>query len=184
MNASDITKNIRNRTLYQAYYRPTIFPGVTNTGESMFIKSTVSYCPVSTVSTGGEFVSSFVSSTNLIYTYKCFHPVVDYQLANDINMGKYNVGYPCCSTITNFTAGETAITGTCNCKISYLSWTNNNVILQNNYSTLNYSSVITDSSIVTTGQTPIICPLVEFYQGTNFDNNCLTSFTRMCENTA
>lgn len=172
MNASDIIKARQNKTLFEAYYRPTIFPGINKLGVSTLIKSTINYCPVSSVSTGGVFISSIISCTSLSYKYKCFPPAIDYQLANDINQGKYVIGFPGCSTLTNCATGETTTTGTCECKISYVTWNNTNPTRLYNYSTATYSSVTKQNTFVLTGQTPVICPLVDFYQGTNFASKC------------
>lgn len=164
MNASDIVKAKQNRTLYTAYYRPTIIPGNAI--------STVTLYPISTVSTGGTYVSSFTSCITTNYLYKCNEPIIDYQLANDINNGKYICGFPACSTITEWNTGATRVTGVCDCKISFLTWKNTTPTLIYNYSTISYSTVSTFSTTILTGPGPIICPLVDFYQGTNFDNNC------------
>ena len=89
MNASDIIKAKQSRTLYQAYYRPTIFQGSTSNGTNVFITSTINFCPISTVSSSSGFISSFVSSVTLNYSYKCEKPNVSYELMNSINEGKY-----------------------------------------------------------------------------------------------
>ena len=163
MNASDIIKNRQNRVLYQAYTRPTIF--------STLITSTINYCPISTVSTGGAYVSSFASSINTQYGYTCEKPAISYQLLNDINDGKYLCGYPYCSSISIWNTGQTIPVGDCDCKISLLTWKNTNLTPIYNYSSTTYSSVTVTSTDILTGPTPFICP-VDFYQGTNFDNKC------------
>ena len=166
MNASDIVKAKQNRTLYTAYYRPEIFPGKT--------VSTVTLYPVSTVSTGGAFISSFTSCITTNYLYRCDAPIISYELANDINSGKYICGFPACSTITDPNTGLTRVTGVCDCKISFLTWKNTTPTLIYNYSTISYSTVSTFSTTILTGPGPVICPLVSYYQGTNFDNRCNT----------
>jgi len=163
MNASDIIKNKQNRVLYQAYTRPTIF--------STLITSTINYCPVSTISTGGAFTTSFTSTINTQYGYTCEKPSISYELLNDINEGKYLCGYPYCSSISIWNTGQTYPVGDCDCKISLLSWKNTNLTSIYNYSTATYSSVSVTSTNILTGPTPFIC-LNNFYQGTNFDNKC------------
>jgi len=163
MNASDIIKNRQNRVLYQAYTRPTIF--------STLITSTINYCPVSTISTGGIFTTSFTSTINTQYGYTCEKPAISYEMLNDINKGKYLCGYPYCSSIYIWNTGQTYPIGDCDCKISLLTWKNTNSTSIYNYSTATYSSVVVTSTNILTGPKPLICP-INFYQGTNFDNKC------------
>jgi hypothetical protein len=163
MNASDIIKNRQNRVLYQAYTRPTIF--------STLITSTINYCPVSTISTGGAFTTSFTSTINTQYGYTCEKPAISYEILNDINDGKYLCGYPYCSSISIWNTGQTYPVGNCDCKISLLTWKNTNLTPIYNYSTATYSSATVVSSNILTGPMPLICP-INYYQGTNFDNKC------------
>jgi hypothetical protein len=164
MNASDIIKAKQNRVLYQAYYRPTIF--------STLITSTINYCPVSTINIGGNIVSSVVSCITMQYGSKCEKPIISYELMNDINNGRYQCGFPYCSTITEWNTGQTFPIGDCNCKISFLTWKNTNTTTFNTYSTINYSTVCTFTTTIATGPSPIICPFTEFNQGTNFASRC------------
>jgi hypothetical protein len=172
MNASDIIKAKQSRTLYQAYYRPTIFQGLTSNGTNVFITSTINFCPISTVSSSSGFISSFVSCVTLNYSYKCEKPNVSYELMNSINEGKYICGFPYCSTLVEWNNGQTFTSGNCNCKISFLTWKNTTLAPVYQYSSISYSSVIATSSFIASGPGPIICPLVDFYQGTSFDNRC------------
>ena len=165
MNASDIVNAKQNRTLFQAYYRPTIFPGKTT--------STINICPISSFSTSGG-ASTYTSSSTLQYNYICNTPSISYELSNDVNSGKYLCGYPYCSSISIWNTGQTIPVGVCNCKVSFLSWKNTNPTTIYSYSTINYSSVQTFSTIALTGPAPVICPMVDYYQGTNFDNKCTT----------
>jgi hypothetical protein len=164
MNASDIIKTKQNRTLYQAYYRPTIFPNTTT--------STITYYPISTISTGGTYISSFTSTVNTQYQYTCQTPSISYNLTNSINSGKYLCGFPYCSTLSIWNTSQIIPVGLCDCKINVLSWNNTNPTIIYNISTATYSSIIVQSTIVKTGQAPSICPLIDFYQGTNYDNKC------------
>lgn len=164
MNASDIIKAKQSRTLYQAYYRPTIF--------STLINSTINFCPVSTVSTASGVVSSLTSCITMNYLYRCNPPVLSYQLANSINEGKYECGFPYCSTISIWNTGQQFIAGNCDCKESFLTWENTNPTQIVNYKATNISSFTATSTSILTGPAPVICPLVSFYQGTNFANRC------------
>lgn len=161
MNASDIIKNKQNRVLYQAYNRPTIF--------STLITSTINYCPVSTISTGGSFTTSFTSTINTQYGYTCAKPAISYEILNDINMGKYLCGYPYNSSISIWNTGQ--IVPVNDCKISFLTWKNTNSTLIYTYNSTSYSSFNATSTNILTGPTPFICS-PDFYQGTNFDNRC------------
>ncbi len=161
MNASDIIKARQNRTLYQAYYRPTIFPSGTT--------STITYYPISTIDTGEGFISSITSTVTTQYQYTCQKPNLSYELANNINSGKYLCGFPYCSTLSIWTTNEIIPVGVCDCKISVLNWKNPNPTVIYNVSTATYSSIVVQSTIVQTGQTPVICPLANFYQGNEFD---------------
>ena len=88
MNASNITHAKNDITLYKAYYDPIIFPGITNTGVSTFVRSTIMYNPYSSVSSSGTITSSFTSSVNTHYLYECNGPYTSYQLANDVKIGR------------------------------------------------------------------------------------------------
>ncbi len=160
MNASDIIKSKQNRTLYQAYYRPTIFPSGTT--------STISYYPISTISTGSGYISSITSTVTTQYNYICQTPNISYEIANSINSGKYECGFPYCSTLSIWNTNEIIPVGVCDCNISVLNWTYSNPTTIYNISTATYSSIVVQSTIVQTGQAPVICPLANFYQGTNF----------------
>ena len=149
--------------LYQAYTRPTIF--------STLITSTINYCPVSTISTGGSFTTSYTSTINTQYGYTCEKPAISYEILNDINEGKYLCGYPYCSSISIWNTGQTYPIGDCDCKISLLTWKNTNSTSISNYSTATYSSVVVTSTNILTGPGPFICSN-NLYQGTNFDNKC------------
>jgi hypothetical protein len=161
MNASDIIKARQNRTLFQAYYRPTIFPSATT--------STISYYPISTVSIEESFISSITSTVTTQYNYVCQKPIISYELANDINNGKYLCEFPYCSTLSIWNTNQIIPVGVCDCKISVLNWKNPNPTTIYNISTATFSSIIIQSTIVQTGQTPTICPLVNYYQGNEFD---------------
>ena len=165
MNASDIIKARQNRILFQAYYRPTIFPDSTT--------STISYYPISTISTNTGYVSSFTSTVTTQYNYVCQTPNISYNLMNDINNGKYICGYPYCSTLSIWNTSQIIPVGVCDCKISVLNWKYTNPTTIYNVSTATFSSIVVQSTIAYTGQTPTICPLVNFYQGNEInDCNC------------
>jgi hypothetical protein len=164
MNASDIIKVKQNRTLYQAYYRPEIF--------SSPIVSTVTYCPISSISTASGFISSVTSSITTNYLYKCNPPIISYELANSINTGRYECGFPYCSTLTEWNTGNQFITGNCDCKISFLTWKNTNPTTIYNYTSTSLSTFTVTSTSILTGPGPVICQSPEFYQGINYNSRC------------
>lgn len=169
MNASDIIKAKQSKVLYQAYYNPTLFPY-----DSKTIINTV---PISTISTSGGYNSSIFSCSTSNFLYRCNPTTPSYELADSVNDGKYICGYPYCEAITKWNTGEIITTANCNCKISHLNWKNNILTPIKFYSTTTYSSISTFTSNILSGPTPIICPLINFYQGTNFDNICNTCNT-------
>lgn len=170
MNASDIVEAKQNKTLFQAYYRPTIFPG-TSDNQNTLIVSSINYYPVSSINGG---TSSQTSCNTINYLYTCNQPFISYELANDVNSGKYLCGYPTCSSISIWNTEKTVPAGVCSCRISYLTWKNTTSTTVYQYSTINYSSINITSTTILTGPSPLICPDPEFYQGTNFASRCET----------
>ena len=142
MNASDIVKNRQNKVLYKAYYQPTVFQST--------VVSTLS--PISSY-TGGY--TSYSSTVITAYNYSCQPTFLSYELLNEIKNGKE------------------ACTGAC---ATQLTWTNLTSTTQYMYAT-NYSTLSTPLSINVTSTSvqgskgPVICPLINFYQGTNADSS-------------
>lgn len=167
MNASDIVKAKQNRTLFQAYYHPTITPFTTTTTivVSTFISSIASLT-----------MQSNVCST-VIYNNLCMPSFISYQLANDVNQGKY-----LCNTYTlaqqvGIDTLLTTSTAQTQCKISNLQWQTTLSTVTTAYNidsgiTYSTSSATSLQSPVSTFILPVICPLVDFYQGTNFASKC------------
>lgn len=172
MNASDIIKARQSRTLYQAYYRPTFF--------STIINSTINYCPISTTTTASSFTSSIVTH----YLSRCTPPAISYELANSINNGRYLCGQPFCSTISEWNTGQQFTSGSCDCKVSFMTWKNTNPTTIFSYSTITPSTARVTSTSILTGPGPIICPLVELNQGTSFANRCSNCNTSIFGNGA
>jgi hypothetical protein len=113
------------------------------------------FMPFSSISSG---TTSYTSSTDTIYKYTCNPTFISYQLANEVNKGAYVCG---------------------NKQISDLEWINNTSSVQYYYSTSGVGDISTiTSSIVMRGPEPLICPLVQFYQGVETVSNCCDS----CEN--
>jgi len=167
MNASDIVKAKQNRTLFQAYYHPMITPSTTTT---TIVVSTFISLDVDLI------MQSNVCST-VIYNNLCMPTFISYQLANDVNQGKY-----LCNTYTlaqqvGGNAINTTSTAQTQCKISNLQWETTLSTVTTAYNTVggitySTSSATSLQSPVSTFILPVICPLVEFYQGTNFASRC------------
>lgn len=172
MNASDIIKAKQNKNLFYAYYKPTIFYGASNNVNTLVNKNIITTF-VSSIE--GSDPSSTIQST-LNYSYKCFPPVLSYQLANNINDGKYLCEYPYCSTITSWNNNNTHITGTCNCNISELSWKANKAMgtITTYASENNVTSAILSSSQNSYTVKPLICTNPNFYQGPDLTRDCDT----------
>ena len=167
MNASDIVKAKQNRTLFQAYYHPAITPSTTTT---TIVVSTLISLDVDLI------MQSNVCST-VIYNNLCMPTFISYQLVNDVNQGKY-----LCNTYTlaqqvGGNAINTTSTAQTQCKISNLEWETTLSTVTTAYNTVggitySTSSATSLQSPVSTFILPVICPLVEFYQGTNFASKC------------
>jgi hypothetical protein len=169
MNASDIVKAKQNRTLFQAYYHPAITPTT----------STITFSTITNVSSiYGVGVQSTVCST-VVYNGLCIPSFISYQLANDVNQGKY-----LCNTYTlaRQVGADTVLTTSTAvnlCTLSNLQWKNVNSTLTYAYAPIYgnppQSTISTFRAVpyyIQTGPLPVICPIVDFYQGTNFTSKC------------
>jgi hypothetical protein len=142
MNASDIVKNKQNKVLYQAYYRPTVFQST--------VVSTVSL--ISTATTIGNSSKSTVITA---YNYVCQPTFLSYELLNEVKNGKEACTNGCATQVT-----WSNLTSTTNLMYSTI------------YSTLSTPcTIIVTSTIVQGNKGPVICPLINFYQGTNADSS-------------
>lgn len=167
MNASDIVKAKQNRTLFQAYYHPAITPFTTST--TIVVSTFIS-------SISGQINQSNVCST-VIYDNLCMPTFTSYQLANDVNQGKY-----LCNTYTlaqqvGINTLLTTSTAHTQCKISNLQWETTLSTVTTAHYTANQSTYSTTSATplqtsISTFILPVVCPLISFYQGTNFASKC------------
>lgn len=140
MNASDIVKNRQNKVLFNAYYQPTIY------------QSTV----ISTVSLISSYVggfNSYRSTTNTVYDYATQSTFLNYELMNEVKRG------------------NVACTGTCTSELTWENLTHTTLkMYSTNYATLSTPlNINVTSTMALRNSGPIVCPMVEFYQGTNFD---------------
>lgn len=148
MNASDIIKLKRNSVLYKAYYNPSIY--------SSFTYNTL-YPIISTIG-GVPSTIVYSSCSTTINTYLS-NPFTSYELATDVNDGKYVCG------------GK---------KISYMTWrANPSMSIQPTYAYSSFistnSSIFFISSQILSKNSYAVRPLTctdSFNQGTNFSNTC------------
>lgn len=167
MNASDIVKAKQNRTLFQAYYHPVITPGTT----------TIAFSTITNISSISSVGTQSTVCSTVIYNNVCLPNFISYQLANDVNQGKY-----LCNTYTlarqvGGNAVNTTSTATNLCTLSNLQWKNVNSTLIFEYTPINstlstVSTFSATSTFIQTGPLPVVCPLISFYQGTNFASKC------------
>jgi hypothetical protein len=109
--------------------------------------------PFSTISSG---TASYTSTIDTVYTYECLPTFVSYQLANNVNNGAYVCGDKV---------------------ISILDWNNTISSLQLYYSTSGVGGISTiTSSFVLRAPGPVICPLVQLYQGVQTISNCSDTY--------
>ena len=172
MNASDIVKAKQNRTLFQAYYHPI---ATTSTISTILYTSSL----VSSISTGGAVYNDYLTCSTVSYQNLCIPPIISYQLANDINQGKYLCRQYNLAELYGRNIVETS-TVVASCFVpSELAWKNVNSTMIYEYDPIyavdsTLQSVDVTSTIIATGPLPVICPLVSFYQGTNFSSKCTT----------
>ncbi len=156
MNASDIIQRKQNTTLYKAYYQPTVF-------QSSVI-STIR--PISsiirTISSGVPLTSSsYASCTQTVYQQVCEPTFVTYQTRNAIGAGT--------ATCTGRTPKETRWVANQSTVVYAYSTIYSSLV---NPSTLAASTIRVSSTVIQTGPTPVICPLLQLQQGTSFASQC------------
>ena len=173
MNASDIVKAKQNQTLYKAYYKPTVFNSSVNTNVYK-VSSIFNY-----VSSSQEITTdSYASCTTTVYNYVCNPHYITYEMVNQVNKGAFVCG------------GKTP---------SEMQWKNVNSTVIYAFSSINSTFETTSitapsefyvtSTVVMTAPTPVIVPLINLVQGTNFATSCnvcnnFTSSDACCHNCA
>lgn len=168
MNASDIIKAKQNQTLYKAYYKPNVLNSSVNTNVYK-VSSIFSY-----ISSSQEItIDSYASCNTTVYNYVCNPTYMSYEMANQVNGGAFACG------------GKTP---------SKMQWKNvNSTIIyafSSIYSTFETTSTISPSDFyvtsttVMTAPTPVIVPLINLVQGTNFATSCDVCNNFMCGSNA
>ena len=154
MNASDIVKAKQNRILYNTYYNPVVLNSV--------VTSTLR--PISSIyrysnPDGSKVIStSYTSCITTCDTYVAKPTFVSYEMAQAMRDGEYGCG-----------AGRRPIE---------TSWKNTTSTVKVIQSTVLSTFVVSgpllpssmrySSTIMTTGQAPTICPIIDYHQGTSY----------------
>ena len=150
MNASDIVKTKQNNTLHCAYYNPTVLQSTTYT-----TVNTLSSI-IKNISSGVIFAStSYTSTSYTVNTSVCNPTFMSYEMQQNV-ITKPVAGLQWKSNTSTLTYGYSSIYSSFNTPANILP-----------------STVRVSSTLVATGPGPIICPLVTYYQGTNFDTTSL-----------
>lgn len=158
MNASDILKAKQRQLLYQTYYQPQVFQSTTCS-------------TVNTISSIIRFVSAGVNITSTSYTsclttvptYSAPPTFISYEMAHAIQQGEYGcIAKP---------AGETDWKRT-QTSMAYAQ----NMLLSTFVPSgpLLPSSFRISSTLVSSGPTPTICPLIQLQQGTAFSSHVVS----------
>lgn len=160
MNASDVIKAKQNRILYNAYYSPTILESsVTSTVQP--ISSIIRY-----TSAGINITStSYTSCITRCDTYVAKPTFMSYEMATAIQNGAFGCAVAKRPLETEWDKTTSTL----------------KVIQSTLYSTFSTtgpllpSSVRYSSTMTTVGQIPVICPLIDYHQGTSFSTNAAGS---------
>jgi hypothetical protein len=153
MNASEVIKAKQNRILYNTYYTPTVLESsVTSTVRP--ISSVIRY-----TSAGINILStSYTSCVTTCNTYVAKPTFVSYEMLHAMRDGEYGCDAPRRAAETrwnNTTTVQKIIQSTL-----FSSFSTTGPLLP--------SSVRYSSSLMTVGPTPVICPLIDYHQGTSF----------------
>lgn len=160
MNASDIVKAKQNRILYNTYYTPTVLESSV-TSSVRALSSIIRY-----TSAGVNILStSYTSCVTTCNTYVAEPTFLTYEMAQAVRDGRYGCAAPLRPLETDWDKTQSTL----------------KVIQSTLYSTFSTSgpllpsSVRYSSTITTVGQSPIICPLIDYHQGTSFSTKASDS---------
>jgi len=157
MNASDIIKAKQNKTLYKAYYTPTVY--------SSTIYSTLT--AFSSITDVGGSVVSYTSCINTAYKTVCNPTFTSYETLHQIKDGAYDCG-AASGTSLQFIGVPTTIYAS---KTNYITYTTAGGIVQP-------GSFDVTSTIASIPTGPVITPFITYQQGcarcnTSGCTNCL-----------
>ncbi len=154
MNASDIVKAKQNRILYNTYYQPTVLESsVTST-----LRPVSSIFRYSNPDGSLVFSTSYTSCITTCDTYVAKPTFVSYEMSQALRDGEYGctaarrpVETQWKNTISTFKVIQSTVFST---------FSTSGVLLP---STVRYSS-----TFAVTSQPPLICPLIDYHQGTSY----------------
>lgn len=156
MNASDLIKAQQNKTLFKAYYQPTVFQSTT------FSTVTTLSSIIRLVSSGVPITStSYVSCTQTAYETMCEPTFMSYA-------SRYSIGNGA-STCMGRRPKETTWKANQSTTVYSYRTIYSTLVAP---STLAPSTIRVASTVVLTAPTPKICPLTQVQQGTSFASQC------------
>lgn len=159
MNASDIIKAKQNKTLYKAYYTPTVY-------QSTVFSTLTAY----STSTNLPITTSYVSCINTSYNYVRNPVFINYEMRNNVKDGSNKCGATSLSNLQFVKSNATIYA------------------YSTVYSTFGTSAVkfpssfIITSTIGSSAPEPYIVPFVQIYQGCAVCNNnqtCISCLSRL-----
>lgn len=165
MNASDIVKAKQNKTLYKAYYRPTVFQS------SLFSTLYTISSSSGESNNWSSITTSYTSCITQVNDYVCNPTFISYQFAKDVNDGSYECGLKSRSKLEWKPQEELRYLYSTIYSISTISTTVCECIYR---SSMVVSSIDITSTTIKIAPQPLICPLVNLYQGTSYLNRCNT----------
>jgi len=152
MNASDIVKAKQGGMIYSAYYKPTIFQS-TMFSTVNTLSSILNYTSPSVIASTNSYVSTFQTCNT--YASSSY---ISYELLNQVETGKYTCGTKNVSKELWSRTIPTSI-------LAYSTIYGSTVTLTTPYP----SDIRITSTVIVTGSTPVIVPLIELYNGTSYN---------------
>lgn len=140
MNASDIVKSKQNKVLYKAFYDPYIY------ASSIF--STITIVSSIVGNDNSSISSSYTSSISTCYTYTCNPTFISYEMAKNIENGKYACGAKSISNTQWKNTNNTVV------------YAYNAIYAQNPIAIDVINTIDTESTIIKTAPGPTICPTI------------------------
>ena len=156
MNASDIVKAKQNKTLYSAYYQPTVY-------SSTLYSTLAIYSSIGSTITDSEVVinTSYISCINTVYNYVDNPSFISYESLNQIKAGALECG---AKSRSEFQLDRIPYVPLYTYKTVYSTFTIQNLILP--------SSVTIASSLISATPGPFIESFIHTKQGQSNCNGC------------
>ena len=156
MNASDIVKAKQNKTLYSAYYQPTVY-------SSTLYSTLAIYSSIGSTITESELVinTSYISCINTVYNYVDNPTFISYESLNQIKAGALECG---AISGSEFQLDRVPYVPVYTYNTIYSTFTIQNLILP--------SSVTIASSLISATPSPYIQSFIHAKQGQSNCNGC------------